>query len=93
MKRDEQGRALNGPDDLPAFPNHPASHVPFRDWSGMTMRQWYAGKAMQAWLSTYGENDTHPAHLGSEVSANIARWSFEIADAMIAHEAKEMADG
>lgn len=41
---------------------------------GMTMREWYAGLAMQGYL----------AHQGAFIPANVARIAFAVADAMIA---------
>ncbi len=47
-------------------------------YRGMTMRQWYAGLAMQAVVSYHGECD----------EAYYANFAFKMADAMIAEEKK-----
>lgn len=50
--------------------------------NGMTLRDYFAAKAMQGWLSTYPSNKSC-----GELSINnidvIARFSYSIADAMI----------
>ncbi len=66
----------------PAFPVKPFS-VDTCNWSagseGMTLRQWYAGKALVGLLSD-GYVDRPKA---------LAASSFRVADAMIAHEQNE----
>lgn len=50
--------------------------------AGMTLRDYFAAKAMQAWLSTYGENDRHPATANN--CAHVAEQAYQVADAMLA---------
>lgn len=60
----------------PAFPS--GNEVTLGNWrssghSGMNLRDYFAAKAMQAWISRgddNGEND-------------IAKWSYDMADAML----------
>lgn len=52
------------------------------DFNGMSLRDYFAAKAMQAWLSTYAENDRHPASAGN--LDHFAGQAYEVADAMIA---------
>ena len=73
-------------DGGPAFPvsgkNSAWDGDPSRGWytnPGMTLRQWYAGKAMQGMLT---EADTW------ESRANIVKQAFIYADAMIAEGKK-----
>lgn len=71
----------------PAFPVQPldAQGLPQMECHpGMTLRQWYAGKAMQGFVMSMKNDDKYEAE-------NIAIASFLVADAMIAHEAKEAA--
>ena len=54
---------------------------------GMTMRQWYAGMALQGLLSA---GEELPASLSSElVFSVVAKLAFDQADAMIAHERRD----
>jgi len=48
-------------------------------FDGMTMRQWYAGLAMNGWMAHY--KDAEPA--------DIATFAFGIADALIAEDVEE----
>jgi len=59
---------------VPAFPVTAGNHV-FA--TGMTLRDWYAGKAMEAELVAWGASSTE----GHEY--NIARRAFAMADAML----------
>lgn len=66
-------------DGGPAFPLHPENTMTLQDCRGMTLRQWYAGKALQGYLSapgTYGQQ----ARDNSDVAAE---WAYIAADAMI----------
>jgi len=64
-------------DGGPAFP------VVFGDsaYSGMTLRQWYAGMAMQGYLSSDIPNEIR--------EAQVVGWAWSMADAMLAQEADE----
>lgn len=63
----------------PAFP------MPASEWngadSGMTLRDHFAGLAMQGWLASYGEDMAHPAQRGNADDA--ARNAYALADAML----------
>ena len=68
IERDDGGRA---------FPHHPGHH---ESGHGMTLRDYFAAKAMQGLV----------AHSGGEggTAADYARWSYEFANAMLAERAK-----
>lgn len=72
------------PDGGPAFPV-PLQH----DDVGMTLRQWYAGMAMQAELISSAIADP----ITTYDPGSLSEQAFIIADAMIAHEAAERRDG
>ena len=48
---------------------------------GMSLRDYFAAKAMQGWLASYGENDSHPVSNGNELE--FATMAYKLADAMI----------
>lgn len=50
--------------------------------TGMTLRDYFAAKAMQGWLSSYGPDDKHPATAGD--ADFVAQRSYAMADAMLA---------
>ena len=62
--------------EVPAFPIPEDTN--FISHTGMTMRQWYAGQALSGPLMDQGENPE-----------KAARYAFQYADAMIAHEKGE----
>ena len=76
-------------DGGPAFPSgeyvegrrEDGTPVKLARYPGMTLRQWYAGMAMQGILYHNLE--------GPGSDANMARWSFELADAMLSQEVDE----
>ena len=49
------------------------------DMSGMSLRDWFAGMAMQGLMSYDYDHDNE----------DVAKWAYEIADAMIAEREKE----
>ena len=59
-----------------AFPCTKEQHAWF---PGMTLRDYFAAKAMQGWLSTYGADVPQQAVRAE----NIAMLAYEIADAML----------
>ncbi|OMG85419.1 hypothetical protein [Achromobacter xylosoxidans] len=71
-------------DGGPAFPNVPeGAGSRWADWDmGMTLRDYFAAKAMQGWLSSYGPDDKHPATAGD--ADFVAQRSYAMADAMLA---------
>ena len=54
---------------------------------GMTLRDYFAAKALQGWLASYGDNVYHPAE-SSPNTSDIAKYSYIIADAMLAAREK-----
>lgn len=51
-------------------------------YGGMTLRDFFAAKAMQGWLSSCGPGDQHPATAGN--ADFVAQRSYAMADAMLA---------
>ncbi|MFT2796088.1 hypothetical protein [Serratia sp. N21D137] len=49
--------------------------------SGMSIRDYFAGLAMQGWLTSYGEDMAHPAQRGN--ADDVARNAYALADAML----------
>lgn len=49
--------------------------------AGMTLRDYFAGQAIQGWLASYGPDMPHPAQNGSDIDA--ARNAYKLADAML----------
>lgn len=60
---------------------------------GMTLRDHFAGEALQGWLASYDGQSDHPCEKGDYIAANIARWSYQIADAMLAERSREQSNG
>ncbi|MER1974556.1 hypothetical protein [Pseudocitrobacter faecalis] len=65
--------------DEPAFPI-PATEYHGMD-SGMTLRDYFAAKAMSGWLASYPESCTHPIVAGN--ADEVAKHSYMLADAML----------
>ncbi|MBC3230729.1 hypothetical protein [Serratia fonticola] len=72
----------------PAFPQFGYEDASGRYWdssemggTGLTLRDHFAGLAMQGWLATYGEDMVHPAHRGN--ADDVARNAYALADAML----------
>ena len=80
---------MDKPDNPQAYPCLDSSYgeLSMRD-PGMTLRDHFAGEAMQGWVASYGPENDHPCQSGEHVVANIARWSYQMADAMLAERAK-----
>ncbi|MFY4261492.1 hypothetical protein ACOTCG_28145 [Achromobacter xylosoxidans] len=66
-------------DGGPAFPNVPdGAGSRWADWdTGMTLRDYFAAKAMQGWLASFGPTDSPKA-------SSVANLAYGIADAMLA---------
>lgn len=66
-----------------AFPVSPYS-TDARHWSdgseGMTLRDYFAAKAMQGWLASWPEESPSPKH---ETAQQIAETAYLVADAML----------
>ena len=68
-------------DGGPAFPAHPSA---MGDHDGMSLRDYFAAKAMQGMLAA-----RHPTHSGEDGADTLADDSYIVADAMLAaREAK-----
>lgn len=52
--------------------------------SGMTLREWFAGMAMQGWLSSDTPGRDHLDYTAEAIERD-AKLAYAIADAMIAH--------
>lgn len=68
-------------DGGPAFPVSKDTLAMHEDWRGMTLRDYFAAKALVGILS-YGRKG------GPEVCDNAARDAYDFADAMLAERAK-----
>lgn len=62
----------------PAFPNECATTVHGR--AGMSLRDYFAAKAMQGWLATFTDS-RHPTENGG--AQDFARRAYALADEMI----------
>lgn len=54
------------------------------DWTtedGMTLRDYFAAKALQGWLASYPEDAVHPVVAGD--TAEVAQMAYIMADAML----------
>ena len=71
-------------DGGPAFPvSNEQSDDGLSASKGMSLRDFFAAGAMQVWLASWPNSGSHPGkNLDNAIS--IARWSYAIADAMIA---------
>jgi hypothetical protein len=59
-----------------------------QQFAGMTLRDYFAAKAMAGWLASYPLDTLHPASRGKE--GDVAEMSYTLADAMLrAREANE----
>ena len=67
------------PIDKTAFPLNLAWQEP-----GVTLRQWYAGMALQGMLPTASTNPL--CEITAEKARLIAKWAFLCAEAMLEHE-------
>ncbi|HHK4128814.1 TPA: hypothetical protein ACQTWV_000429 [Enterobacter roggenkampii] len=66
-----------------AFPNKASSGNGGSsiDSFGMTLRDYFAAKAMQGWLASFSESDAHPSVSGK--CDVVAEASYALADAML----------
>ncbi len=48
---------------------------------GMTLRDWFAGKALAGWLASYDSGFAHP--VSTETEKLVAEQSYKMADAML----------
>ncbi|WP_312227594.1 hypothetical protein [Pseudescherichia sp.] len=69
----------------PAFPHVRRSIAPGIEEvitdGGMSLRDYFAAKALQGWLSTYGDSRSHPVFSGTVDT--VAENAYLLADAML----------
>ncbi|EOH8196391.1 hypothetical protein ACMA39_004887 [Enterobacter hormaechei] len=54
---------------------------PVQGYEGVTLRDYFAAKAMQGWLASFPADACHPSVSG--VCDKVAKQSYELADAML----------
>jgi hypothetical protein len=65
-----------------AFPMEATDATAWRDCNqGMTLRDYFAAKALSGWLASYPESCTHPIVAGN--ADEVAKHSYMLADAML----------
>ncbi|WP_117075316.1 hypothetical protein [Klebsiella pneumoniae] len=61
--------------------NNGGPAYPTQGYEGLTLRDYFAGQAMQGWLASYPESEQHPVATYSE--NRVAELSYLMADAML----------
>ncbi|PXL16216.1 hypothetical protein DMS46_07430 [Klebsiella variicola] len=61
--------------------NNGGPAYPTQGYEGLTLRDYFAGQAMQGWLASYPESDNHPVATHHENM--VAELSYLMADAML----------
>lgn len=61
--------------------NNGGPAYPTQGYEGLTVRDYFAAKAMQGWLASYPERDQHPVATHRENM--VAELSYLMADAML----------
>ncbi|WP_050885295.1 hypothetical protein [Klebsiella pneumoniae] len=61
--------------------NNGGPAYPTQGYEGLTLRDYFAGQAMQGWLASYPESDQHPVATHRENM--VAELSYLMADAML----------
>ncbi|HAU5814423.1 hypothetical protein WE580_13990 [Citrobacter freundii] len=65
-----------------AFPMEATDATAWKDCNqGMTLRDYFAAKALSGWLASYPESCTHPIVAGN--ADEVAKHSYMLADAML----------
>lgn len=64
-----------------AFPTDESNYEKIWSPPGMTLRDYFAAKAMSGWLASYPESCTHPIVAGN--ADEVAKHSYMLADAML----------
>lgn len=65
-----------------AFPMEATDATAWRDCNqGMTLRDYFAAKALSGWLASYPESCTHPIVAGN--ADEVAKHSYMLGDAML----------
>lgn len=67
----------------PAFPElgNVGYNSEWQNEPGMTLRDYFAAKAMQGWIASFPADACHPAVSG--ICDKLAKQSYELADAML----------
>ncbi|HBQ5641996.1 TPA: hypothetical protein L7572_002044 [Klebsiella variicola] len=61
--------------------NNGGPAYPTQGYEGLTLRDYFAGQAMQGWLASYQESEQHPVATHRENM--VAELSYLMADAML----------
>lgn len=61
--------------------NNVGPAFPVQGYEGVTLRDYFAAKAMQGWLASFPADACHPSVSG--VCDKVAKQSYELADAML----------
>lgn len=61
--------------------NNGGPAFPIQGYEGVTLRDYFAAKAMQGWLASFPADACHPSVSG--VCDKVAKQSYELADAML----------
>ena len=56
--------------------------------TGMTLRDYFAAKALAGWMASYTDTDSYHPGSKPEYSESVAKHSYAVADAMLAERAK-----
>ncbi|HDR2785785.1 TPA: hypothetical protein QCJ60_005193 [Enterobacter sichuanensis] len=64
-----------------AFPTDESNYEKIWSSPGMTLRDYFAAKAMSGWLASFSESDAHPSVSGK--CDAVAEASYALADAML----------
>lgn len=82
--------AIDKNDGGPAFavPEDPDTGYPVA-WTGMTLRQWYAGHALGGLAASMNDDDFHAISDGTRTGEPEARVARALADALLRIELKE----
>ena len=64
-----------------AFPTSEENHEKLWSSPGMTLRDYFAAKALQGWLASYPDDNRHPVIAGN--ADEVAMNAYQMADAML----------
>lgn len=64
-----------------AFPTRDDNYDSKYSGPGMTLRDYFAAKAMSGWLASFPASESHPVVSGLE--EKVANYSYALADAML----------
>ena len=83
-------------DGGPAFPgaehNMNREDAPVDQWEGMSLRDWFAGMAMQAWLTNNQAVEVLRDKYGDQLPQAVAVVAYEQADALLTIKEQETED-